>query len=176
MVKSNFLCSRKGRKARWLPYSPIFYQPCVAGSGMLLSRIKGPAISVSRIQATTLHPYHRCASPRVANDITPRRNQGSQIAAITNPCDNAYLAHGMSPVDTGSGGPYSLEDSPHSLARENGQRARSPQIKSVLCCIQAGELTGNDNHYPKSDSGRENYYYHESQLALLLNRWGAWAP
>ena len=105
-----------------------------------------------------------------AADITPRRNQGSMITIITNPCDHAHLAHGMSPVATGSGGPSGLEDSPHSLARENGKRARSPQIKSVLCCTQAGEPTGNDSHYPKRDSGHGNYYYHESQLALLLNR------
>jgi len=115
-------------------------------------------------------PPHRGVSPREATYIILRRNQGSQITAITNPCDHVHLSHDMSPVATGSGGPSGLEDSPHSLARENGKRARSPQIKSVLCCTQAGEPTGNDSHYPKRDSGHGNYYYHESQLALLLNR------
>ena len=41
---------------------------------------------------------------------------------------------------------------------------------------QGREPSGCDRHYPKPDLGLPDYYYHESQLALLLNRWGAWVP
>ncbi|HOU61691.1 MAG TPA: hypothetical protein PK105_07975 [Rectinema sp.] len=55
------------------------------------------------------------------------------ITIITDPCDRSHLAHGMSPVATGSGGPSGLEDSPYTIARENGQRAESPdQERSSL--------------------------------------------
>jgi len=49
----------------------------------------------------------------------------------------------MSPVAMGSGGPSGLEDSPHALARENWQRARSPYIQSVLRSTQVGDPAGN---------------------------------
>lgn len=70
--------------------------------------------------------HRRGVSPREATDIIPGRNQGSLITAITNPCDNAHLAHGMSPVTTGSRGPSGPgKTAPKAIARENGQCAWS---------------------------------------------------
>ncbi len=76
------------------------------------------------------------ASPRAeTTDTRPSWNQGYRIAASTNPCDHAQLAHSMYPVATGSGGPSGLEDSPYS-PRAKTDNARSPQIKSVLAVLR----------------------------------------
>jgi len=83
-----------------------------------------------------------------AADITPRRNQGSMITIITNPCDHAHLAHGMSPVATGSGGPSGLEDSPLQPSRAKTGNARSPHIRSVLAILKLAIPVGNDRCYP----------------------------
>ena len=85
-----------------------------------------PRLLLSRIHATMPHPVPQGREPSGFNRHYPKPDQGSLITTITNPCDHAHLAHGMFPVATGSGGPSGLEDSPHVLARENIQRARSP--------------------------------------------------
>ena len=99
------------------------------------------------------HPGPRGASPRDSSRHYPRPEPGLLDHCQHESVRPCLPSPGMSPVATGSGGPSGLEDSLHSLARENGKRARSPQIKSVLCCTQAGEPTGNDSHYAKRDSG-----------------------
>ena len=56
------------------------------------------------------------------------------------------------------------------LAREKGKRAWRPQNKSIQCCTQAGEPTGNDSHYPKRDSESEpsgsNRHYPKTEPRL----------
>jgi hypothetical protein len=83
-----------------------------------------------------LHPAPQGREPSGGNRHCPKPEQGSQITAITNPCDHVHLSHDMSPVATGSGGPSGLEDSPHFLARENGKRARDHYIRSVLATLK----------------------------------------
>jgi hypothetical protein len=88
----------------------------------------------------------------------------------------ASLCSRQVPCGHGVRGRLAPERQPHSVMRDNGQRARNPYIKSVLRCTQMGDSSGIDRHYLKPKLRLPNYYYHESQLALLLNRWGAWAP
>ena len=91
--------------------------------------------------------------------------------------DEQYpAAHDMSPVASESGSRPAIRAAPHAFARENGQRARSPDFKIVLAITQVGESAETDRHYLKPDLGLHDYCYHESQLALLLNRMVAWAP
>ncbi len=135
-----------------------------------------------------ISPPHRGASPRDATDIRPRRTQGSRITAITNPrqlcritphrCASSQM-HGRfrhqknsipfptacPPWPRGQGvrgGRPALRTAPTAIARENGQRARSPCIKSILRWTPVGESAGNDRHYPKPEPGLPNYCYHES--------------
>ena len=46
-----------------------------------------------------------------------------------------------------------LRAAPSALARENGQRARSPYIKSVLCCTQMSKSAASDRCYPNRTPG-----------------------
>jgi len=78
---------------------------------------KAPRLLLSRIHATMLHPAPHGASPRVMTATRPSRNRAPQLLLSRIPGNQAHLAHGMSPVATGSGGPSGLEDSPHFLAR-----------------------------------------------------------
>ena len=97
-------------------------------------------------------PPPRGASPREVTDIILSQNQGSLITASMNPRQPCQPCPGMSPVATGSGGPSGLEDSPYSPRAKTGN-ARSPQIKSVLCCTQVGEPSRDDRHCLMTDPG-----------------------
>jgi len=68
------------------------------------------------------------------------------------------------------------ERQPLKPSRAKKGNARRPYFLSFLRSTQAGDPAGNDRHYPKPELGLPDYYYHESQLALQLNRWVAWAP
>ena len=94
----------------------------------------------------------KCASPRVAKDTIPSRDRGSQITAITIPCDHAHLTHGMSPVATGSGGRPALRTAPFSRARKREARTESPNQKHSGYTEMAA-TAGNDRHYLKPELG-----------------------
>ena len=123
-------------------------------------------------KATTRHLANRSASPREAADITLRLMQGSRITASTNPCDHAHLAHlahGMSPVAMGSGGPSGLEDSPVKPSRAKQATRKVPRSRVFCAVLRWASQLETAATIPRCIR-RGNYCYHKSQLALQLNR------
>jgi hypothetical protein len=151
------------------------------------------------ILGLSLHSYSVGAGPRDTIDIASSRNHGSRITAITDPSNHpptssqrllAFRCMGISDtrrtaspcsrnVPRGHGvrgGRPALRTAPHAFARENGQRARESQYRKRYVLYSSGRVSWKRQMLPKPDPVLPDYYYHGSQLALLLNRLGAWRP
>jgi hypothetical protein len=79
------------------------------------------------------------------------------------------------PWPRGQGGRPALRTAPCLRARERATRAES-QYRKRYVLHSSGRVSWKRQMLPKPDPVLPDYYYHGSQLALLLNRWGAWAP
>ncbi len=121
-------------------------------------------------------PAPRGASPWDVTDITLRWNQASRSLPARIQSTMPTFPTACPPWPWGQEGRPALRTAPPAIARANGQRARNPNIGSVLRCTKVSEPAEGDTPSPKPDSRRPDYCYYESQLALLLNRWGEWAP
>ena len=97
---------------------------------------RAPRLLLSRIQATMPHPAPKGREPSGDSRHDPRLAPRLPIVAITNPCDHVYLAHECPPWPRGQEGPSGLgETAPSSPRARNGQRARNPNICSVLAIL-----------------------------------------
>jgi len=111
------------------------------------------------------------ASPREVTDITPRRNQGSQITPSTNPRQPCPISphRGASPREVTDITP----------SRNQGSQIPPSTNPRQPCCIRAptgARAIGKQQTLSQADLGLQNFCYHESMQPRRIPPQGGASP